>query len=359
METGKRKADIFERFVICAIILILAYVFVKYALGVFIPFIAAYFVSLIIYPLSSRITKRTKIPSKVVCAALVILIISLLGVFLYFGISRIIGEAGELLLRFEEADESLLTPIKGVFEKIRGFFSRFSLFESVGKGLGIEDLGSKVSESILEALYSLISKISLSAASLVGKLPEIFIGFFVSIMAAYYFVAEREVIEKYLSQLIPKGVGRIFSSFKIALKKYAKAYLLLMLLTFAESFVGLLLLGVNYSFLIALLIAAVDILPFLGVGAVLLPWALASFLMGNYSLSTGLLILFGVMTVIRQISEPKIIGSSIGLHPFASLFAVYAGFRLFGIWGIIIGPAAALIIKEFIGERAEPCLKAI
>jgi predicted PurR-regulated permease PerM len=76
--------------------------------------------------------------------------------------------------------------------------------------------------------------------------------------------------------------------------------------------------------------------------------------MRDFKLATGLLILYGIMTVIRQVAEPKIIGNSLGLHPLLMLFATYAGLCLFGIWGIILGPAVALLIKTYLGETAEP-----
>ena len=92
--------------------------------------------------------------------------------------------------------------------------------------------------------------------------------------------------------------------------------------------------------------AVVDLLPVLGAGAVLIPWAIVSLLFGSYQMGLGLLILYGVVTLVRQIAEPHVVGSSLGLHPFISLFSVFIGWELFGILGMIVAPFAALLARE-------------
>ena len=103
---------------------------------------------------------------------------------------------------------------------------------------------------------------------------------------------------------------------------------------------------VSYSFLLALVISFVDILPVLGVGSVLVPWAVFSFVSGRWNFGIGLLIIYGCVTVVRQIAEPKIVGGSIGLHPLATLVSMYAGLKLLGVTGLLIGPVTAIIVKS-------------
>ena len=117
-------------------------------------------------------------------------------------------------------------------------------------------------------------------------------------------------------------------------------------LTFGELLIGFLILGVDYAFLLALIIAVLDMLPVLGVGTVLIPWALVALLQKNFYLGFGLVILYLVMLVLRQIAEPKLLGKSLGLHPLLTLFASYAGFRLFGFLGMLAGPVVATLIKN-------------
>ena len=123
-------------------------------------------------------------------------------------------------------------------------------------------------------------------------------------------------------------------------------------LTAAELLIGFLLLSVDYAVLLALITAVLDALPVLGVGIVLIPYAILSFAMGNTVTGIGLLILYGVITVVRQIAEPRLVGKSLGLHPILMLIAFYAGWRLFGVAGVLIGPLLAMVIKSLAARGA-------
>ena len=117
-------------------------------------------------------------------------------------------------------------------------------------------------------------------------------------------------------------------------------------MTFLEAFVGLSILGVNYAFILAVVIAIVDVLPILGTGTVLVPWAIFAFISSDIRLGIGLLVLYGVTLIVRQLVEPKIVGSTLGIHPLLTLASVYIGLELLGFIGIFVGPMVALFIKE-------------
>ena len=124
-----------------------------------------------------------------------------------------------------------------------------------------------------------------------------------------------------------------------------------MFITFVELVLGLSLinlLGININHIIpiALLISFIDILPVLGVGAVLIPWALISMLNGHSALGIALLILYAIITVVRNILEPRLVGQRFGLHPIATLFAIYIGGKLFGVIGVFLLPLTIIIIKQ-------------
>ena len=166
-------------------------------------------------------------------------------------------------------------------------------------------------------------------------------------ISCFYFSVEYDVVCGALMRLVPARYAPRLPQWKKravgAFKRYLRAYFLLLLLTFFELLVGLAILGSDYVFLLAFLTALLDILPVLGVGTVLLPYALFSFVMGNRFLGLGLLILYGVITLVRQIVEPHLVGKSLGLHPILMLMSFYVGLRLFGVGGILIGPAVALL----------------
>ena len=137
-----------------------------------------------------------------------------------------------------------------------------------------------------------------------------------------------------------------------AVGRCMRAYLLLTFLTFSELLAGMLILNVSRPVLVAFVIALVDLLPVLGVGTVLIPWSIFAFIGGDMFRGIGLLILFGAMYAIRQFAEPRIVGDTIGVHPFFMLIAVFAGFRLFGLGGVLLVPILLYVAKAAITEMA-------
>ena len=140
------------------------------------------------------------------------------------------------------------------------------------------------------------------------------------------------------------------------LKVYLKSYSLLFLMTFAELTVGFMILKIPYAVVAALAIAVFDILPVLGTGGVLLPWAVIMLVLGDYPLAIGILILYIVITIIRNMIEPRIVGKQIGLHPLITLIAMFVGLQLFGLAGMILLPMTAVVLSGMLknGELVSP-----
>ena len=141
---------------------------------------------------------------------------------------------------------------------------------------------------------------------------------------------------------------RIAAKARLAATQYLRAYCVLFAITLGELVIGFLILRVRYVLLIALLVALLDFLPIFGVGTVLIPWAIISLIAGNTALGVGLAVLYVVITVIRQIIEPRVVGKSLGLHPILMLISLYAGLKLFGVIGVFAGPAVALCAKALL-----------
>ena len=104
--------------------------------------------------------------------------------------------------------------------------------------------------------------------------------------------------------------------------------------------------GVNRSLLIAFLISVFDVLPVLGTGGIMIPWTILTALQGNYPLSAGLLTVYLIITVIRNIIEPKIVGSQIGLHPVVTLSSMFVGAQLFGVLGLFGFPIGLSLLRH-------------
>ena len=132
--------------------------------------------------------------------------------------------------------------------------------------------------------------------------------------------------------------------------KLIKGYGILMLMTFLELLAGFLILRVKYALLLSLLIAVIDILPVLGTGTVLIPWGIAGLILKNTALGIGILVLYAVITVIRNFAEPKIIGKQIGINPLFTLLSMFIGIKLLGFAGVIIFPTALIVTVKYYSE---------
>lgn len=195
--------------------------------------------------------------------------------------------------------------------------------------------------------------VSSFAGAAVRRAPSFLISCIVSVAAGCYIAADFRGLSKFVVGVIGKRtyencvkiknilVGSVF--------KLLKGYAFLMLLTFSELFIGFLVLRVKYALLLGLLIAVIDILPVLGTGTVLIPWGIAELLFENTALGIGLLVLYAVITVIRNFAEPKIIGRQMGINPLFTLLSMFVGIKLLGFAGVIIFPTALIVTVKYYG----------
>jgi len=178
-------------------------------------------------------------------------------------------------------------------------------------------------------------------------IPNFFLNTTLTLISAYFFMSDREGIFKAIGNACPKWISKQMSYTKKGLSKamsgYFRAQYILMLVIGIISIAGLLILGNDYALLLGLLLAVLDFLPILGTGTVLIPWALISLVMGNFQQAIGLGIIYGVITITRQVMQPKILGDQMGAHPLASLMSIFIGFRIFGLLGLVIGPSLLMI----------------
>lgn len=338
-----------------ALLLLGGYWLLRYALGVWLPFLIAWGVAVVVYPLSCKASRRIHLPQKLLAVIFVVLLLALLGTLLFFGVERLLSEIDALLLRLSQKDNALSSSVDAIVAWAGNLLSRFSFLESVGDG----SLGEAASAWVEQIVAGLGARLGGTVGDLLAATPNWIFGAVVTLMASFYLSADYARIRDGLLLRLPHGAQRRAETLRRharrVLSGYGRAYLILFVLTFAEVLVGLLWLRVPYAILLALAVAAVDILPVLGSGTVLLPWAVFALLGGNSATGLGLLILYGVVTLVRQLVEPHLLGGSLGVHPLLSLFCMYVGFGLFGLTGMLLGPAAALFIKEFFLMAEESC----
>ncbi|MBQ7346672.1 MAG: sporulation integral membrane protein YtvI [Clostridia bacterium] len=331
----------------------LLYLVLRYALPLFLPFLVAWGLALMVRPLSVRLAKRTGIPQKVLAVVLLLLLLG--GVLFLAGLSvrRLVTELQNLLERLLSEGSGLSEFVQSEPDYFELLTSKISFLQRIGVGerfAAFREGFNTMAENLLNgALTSLTSGIPKFVTEVVSALPSALFVTVITVIAGFYFCMDSERIGQGLAGLLPSSIRVRLPQWKARAQtlswRYVRAYLLLLLLTFAELFLGFCILGVDYAFLLAALIAVVDLLPVLGVGTVLVPWAAVMLLQHNYFLGFGLLILYFAMTVLRQIMEPKLVGKSLGLHPLLTVFSTYAGWQLFGFLGMLLGPFLAFLGK--------------
>ena len=330
----------------------------RFAIGLFLPFLFAFLLALFTRPVVLWLSRRTRCPQRVLAVMVTLAALLLLFGLCYLAVSRILLEIKELLAFLAEDlgdPDGRIATFLAVCKNLTGripFLERLQHTELLQFFVGDVD---EFAGAQLRALFARVSeRLTAMAAGLLSSAPSLLIFFLVTLISCFYFAVEYDAVCRALGRLVPQRFAERLPDLRRragrGARRYLRAYFILFLLTFAELLTGLLILGVEYAFLLALITALLDILPVLGVGTVLVPYAVISFMGGNAFLGLGSLILYGVITLVRQIVEPHLVGKSLGLHPILMLVAFYVGWRLFGVIGVFFGPAVAMAAKAFLSR---------
>jgi len=214
-------------------------------------------------------------------------------------------------------------------------------------------------QGLISGLKSLITSLSGVAVNLVSGIatgvPNLIFSLLAMIFSTIFVVADYERISEFAGKNIPQSIKNILSKIQIYLTEtlfvVIRSYVLIMLLTFTELSILFSVFGISSPVIKALAIAVFDIMPILGTGGIMIPWAITSLVLGYTRLGIYLLIIYLIVTVIRNYLEPKIVGAQLELHPIITLVSMFIGLRLFGFWGLFGTPVA---ISFFWKNRKKP-----
>jgi len=248
-----------------------------------------------------------------------------------------------------------------IYEQILSIASQYLKTGSFTDSMGqlLDKLSTYIPDDMQDSLKNLIteqsSKIASGITSILGtlvlKTPSFLLTLLISIIASFIIAGDYRRISLFLWNQFPERVKKFLPEVRNimfnSVYKLVKAYLIIMLITFSELALGLTILGEKYALAIAAITALIDILPVLGSGSILIPWAVLSLINGQYPLAIGLGVLYAIILVVRQIIEPRVVGHSIGLHPLVTLMALYVGFKLFSVVGMFGLPVLLIILKSF------------
>jgi sporulation integral membrane protein YtvI len=343
-----------------AIILAFLGWFAYVAIPLIYPFLFGWLVAYFLNPLVNLFQRKARLPRwlSVTLSMLIFLGAAIAAITLL--VTNIVIEMGGLA-------ETLQSKINDWMEEFNSFIHSSFFQEIVSRWNNFYEQNPNYQDTINKNLTSTassladFSKLAISylfdrLISLLTSLPNI-AALMIIVLLATFFISKdwHRIVIRYsgmFSKTILKAASLVRTDLQKALFGYLRAQLILVSLTALVVIIGLIVLRVDYAITIGLLTGVADLMPYLGTGTVMVPWILyVFFAQGNIYLGVGLSILYGVILVVRQIMEPKVLASSVGLDPLATLIAMFVGLQLFGFAGLFIGPVTLVILSAFYRAR--------
>lgn len=362
MTSTEKKKKFIINTVYAVILIAIFYLFFKFAFGTILPIICAVVAAMLLQKPVNFICKKTPLKRGIVSALSVLLgfavVISGLVLIVIWVGSEFKGFFQYVMIQFED--------IPALVQKIEGYIGNAIAFLP-------EELETTVMDFVNEKLMMLTTPsvtpnepatsidLSMLSTPLMGiwntakQIPTTLVSIVVAIVTCCFMTADFTSLKSLvLGFFQPDTRTKIVRAKRLlfpSLAKMAKAYAIIITITFCELSLGLFLLKLmgiydsGYIFVIAILTAIIDIVPVLGTGTVLIPWALVSLLNGNYPLAIGLIVIYACITVIRQIIEPKLVAAQLGIPAFLTIVSMFIGSQIFGVLGIFILPITIVMLK--------------
>ena len=287
------------------------------------------------------ITRKLRCPNRIVRVLLALMLYGLMGLLVGLLAVRIISSITDLVKWFPRLYEMKLLPFATV------------CYEWCVKTIAQMDPAlvsalEKLLESLLSTLKNVVSFLSGAAVNLASGLatgvPSLVLSMLAMIFTTLFLVSDYDRIAEFTRSHTPQRVTELLHKIRLyitdTLFVVIRSYALIMLLTFTELSILFSIFGIERPLLKAGLIAVMDILPILGTGGIMIPWAVISLVQGYTSLGIELLVIYAIVTAIRNYVEPKIVGTQLGLHPIITLVSMFVGLRIFGFWGLFGLPVA-------------------
>ena len=330
------------------VVLILIGLYLGLKLSIFyMPFLVAFIISLMIEPAIKYIMNKAKLTRRT-SSIIIFVIVSVL----------ILGTLTWLIITLFSESSRLLQGLNNYFDKayiqFQKLISSFN-FDKIKLSNEVLNVIQNSTTDVLTTASNWLRNALTGLVNVVTRIPSIAICIGITVLALYFICVDKIYILDQIEHHLPKVWVR---KIKVHLKDlietlggYLKAEATLILVSFIISLIGLYILeftgfNVEYPLLMALFIGFVDALPILGSGSVMVPWAIICAINGDINLGIAIIVLLVIMSLVRQILEPKLVSKNIGVHPIFTLIAMYTGFKVIGVLGLLIGPIILIIFKN-------------
>ncbi len=356
METTDKRRKFIVNVAYWTIIAGITYLIFRYLLNLLLPFVIALLVAWLLRPLSRLYRKKfhPKLASAMIVVT-VLLFYLLLGFLAMLLLVDLLTGMAEYFGKLPTLYTQTIEPgLRDLYANAQNLAARFDP--------SVADVVNMVLPQVISSVGGAVTNFSVAAVGkltgLVTSLPSALISALIAVIASFFTAVSYDSMKAFLERNLPakftETAGYAINSFRSIIRQYGKSYLLVMLITFGELMIGLLIIGVRRAILLAALIAIFDIFPVVGAGAILLPWAAISLIQGKALQALGLFILYVIILTVRQFLEPKVVGKQVGLPPLVTLACMFVGTSLFGVWGLFGLPIGAAILVNLNNDPNVP-----
>ena len=316
----------------------------------FMPFVIGWFIALIASPVVRFFEEKLRIRRKGASVIVIVAVLAAVILLVYAVGAKLVREGISFVEELPDLGESIMAEFNEVGDNLQVVYDKLpadvqSTLDNVGAELGtyFRDIMEGVGTPTFEAV-----------GNMAKQLPDIFLGVIMCILSAYFFVADKNYVADVMKKYVPDSVRYRFDlirrSFRNAVGGYFKAQFKIECWIYILLVIGLLALHVRYALLVALGIAFLDFLPVFGTGTVMIPWAVIEILSKDYKMAVGLLIIWCVGQLVRQMIQPKIVGDSIGMDAIPTLFLLFIGYKAAGVLGMILAVPIGIIVINLYEE---------
>jgi len=344
-EGSTQKLEFIIKVLYFAVIAGLVYVAYRF-IGIVFPFVLAFALVAALQPAIRWMNKKLGVNRKLLSVILITIIYVGAGAILFWLVMQLIFTLRDALIIFPDYFHEYIEPlISNTGNSMDEWFTTiFPQWKEVFSG---------VQENLTSGLKNMVGTISQKGvsmlSSLLSGLPGFFLGLLLTIISSFFISTQYDKTVRFLANQIPEKMMASLSGVKSIVRntiwQYMKALIILTAITFAEVIIGLFILGIPHPVGLAVTIAFFDFLPVFGPGAIMIPWVFIELLQGHLSLAIGIAVLYIIITILRRIIEPKVVGTQLGLNPILSLLSIYVGYRLLGFLGMIVFP---IIVQIFL-----------
>lgn len=362
-EKKLKLQPIFRAIVIVGIVLIL-YLVVRYFFHYIYPFVIAFFLAYLLHPIVSYLQTRWHIHRTIATSLIIILFFSCSIVLSYFLLQQLGKEMATFLsmlpTTYARVNE-LLTHLGHAY-----FLPLYHSLQTVFPSLpptttwSLEQTTTFLTDKLLESSTLITKNIFTSLSSLISSLSHIFIVILFISISGFIMTKDYHVLQKFYHQRMPRRFRTFASAINTQLKKSTfgmiKAHFFLALLTSMIAMIGLLVFRVEHVLFLTAVILLVDLIPYVGIGLIFIPWILYQFLIGEYTLTIQLTVMYMIIILIRQFIEPKLIATHIGLHPLVAVILLFVAINMFGLLGVFLTPIMFILISAIYHTRLIPTI---